>query len=130
MFELIIGAIGGVTQGIGSIISSGNQVDIEQAKVQQLAQQLAIEQEKGDNQVFVEALKLKQTQANADLLAAKSEQSGKNIKTILIGFVVALFGFFLYKIISKEEDMARIGISADASQGQLPVNYQRQSIRL
>ena len=130
MFEAIIGAIGEITQGIGSIISSGNQVDVEQAKVQQLDKQLAIEQENGANKVLIEALKLKQTQANADLLAAKSEQSGKNIKTILIGFVVALFGFFLYKIISKEEDMSSFGISADASQGQLPVNYQRQSIRL
>lgn len=103
MFEAIASALSGITQGIGSIISSGNQVDIENAKVQQLEEQIALEEKKGENAVLLQALKNKQTTALSVLAAAKSEQGAKNLKTGVIGSIVALTLFFAYKIISKPE---------------------------
>jgi len=101
MWEAIIGAIGGITQGIGSIISSGNQVDIEKAKVDQIQQQIELEKEKGENAVLLQALKNKQTTALSALASAKSEQGAKNLKTGIIGAIVAMTLFFVYKIVSK-----------------------------
>ena len=101
MFEAIISAIAGVTQGIGSIISSGNQVDIEQSKVDQIEAQIELEEKKGENLVLLQALKNKQTTALSVLASAKSEQGAKNLKTGVIGSIVALTLFFVYKIVSK-----------------------------
>ena len=47
MWEAIIAAIGGITQGVGSIVASGNQVDIEQSKVDQIEAQIELEEKKG-----------------------------------------------------------------------------------
>lgn len=101
MWEAIIAAVGGITQGIGSIISSGNQVDIEQSKVDQIDAQIELEEKKGENLILIQALKNKQTTALSVLAATKSEQGAKNLKTGIIGGIVAMTLFFVYKIISK-----------------------------
>lgn len=101
MWEAIIAAVGGITQGVGSIVASGNQVDIEQSKVDQIESQIELEEKKGENLILLQALKNKQTTALAVLASAKSEQGAKNLKTGVIGVVVALTLFFVYKIVSK-----------------------------
>lgn len=97
----IANAAGSLFSAIGSIFTSSNQVDIEQAKVTQIEEQIKLEQTKGENELLIQALKNKQTTANADLLAAKSEQNAKTIKTGIFGAIGAMVLFFVYKIISK-----------------------------
>lgn len=101
MWEAIIAAVGGITQGIGSIVASGNQVDIEQSKVDQIEAQIGLEEKKGENAVLLQALKNKQTSALSVLASAKSEQGAKNLKTGIVGGIVAMTLFFVYKIVSK-----------------------------
>jgi hypothetical protein len=103
MFEAIISAISGITQGVGNIIASGNQVDIENAKVAQIEEQIALEEKKGENMVLLQALKNKQTIALSALASAKSEQGAKNLKTGVIGVIIITTIVFVYKIISKPE---------------------------
>jgi hypothetical protein len=103
MWEAIIAGLGGITQGVGSIIASGNQVDIEKIKIGQIDEQIKLEEAKGANAVLLQALKNKQSEANTELLAAKSAQTAKNVKTGVIGLIVGITLFFVYKIVSKPE---------------------------
>jgi hypothetical protein len=123
----IANAAGSLFGAIGNIFTSGNQVDIERAKVDKAQKELEIAQTNGENLVLVEALKLKTTEANTNLLAATSEQKGKNIKTGLYSLVAAIFGFFIYKIVVKSTPEAGSGNNAYDNQ---VIQPQYQNVRL
>ena len=99
----VANAVGTVFSSVFGFLSSGNQVDIEQKKLEKVELELELELKKSDNDVIIQALKNKQTTALSVLAAAKSEQGAKNLKTGVIGSIVALTLFFVYKIISKPE---------------------------
>lgn len=99
----IANGIGTVFSSVFGFLSSGNQVDIENTKLKEIETQIEFEAKKSDNEVILQALKNKQTAALALVASAKSEQGAKNLKTGVIGSIVALTLFFVYKIISKPE---------------------------